>query len=83
MQGAAIKRRAVLLFTGLLLASCASGPDWVPTTMTPAERAKMECRNSKAVSEAKLAEALNRRLFTDFEEDAMDACMALKGFKRS
>jgi hypothetical protein len=75
-----MKRRAVLLFAGLLLVSCASGPtpEWVPTTMTPAERAKAECRNS-------LAHALSGRgkLFHDPEEDAMEACMALKGFKRS
>jgi hypothetical protein len=79
--------RYVLLFAGLFLASCASGPtpEWVPTTMTPAERAKAECRNSPAVSEARVAHALSGRgkLFHDPEEDAMEACMALKGFKRS
>jgi hypothetical protein len=69
------------------LGGCASGPtpDWVPTTMTPAERAEAECRNSPAVSEARVAHALSGRgkLFVDPEEDAMEACMALKGFKRS
>jgi hypothetical protein len=48
--------------------------------MTPAERAKAECRNSPAVSEARIAHALSGRekLFEDLEEDAVEACMALR-----
>jgi hypothetical protein len=72
----------------VVTAVCASGPptpDWIPTTITPAEQAEAECRNSPAVSEARVAHALSGRgkLFHDPEEDAMEACMALKGFRRS
>jgi hypothetical protein len=74
----------------LILASCASAPptpDWVPAIITPAEQAEAECRNSPAVSEARIAWQLRARhagpLAKNPEKDAMEACMALKGFKRS
>jgi hypothetical protein len=38
----------LLLFLALACVGCASGPtpDWLPTTITPAEQAEAECRNS-------------------------------------
>jgi len=84
------RRVGVWVLLGGLLASCASGPptpDWVPTTITPAEQAEAECRNSPTVSEARIAWQLTPRRAGPFaknpENDAMEACMALKGFKRS
>jgi hypothetical protein len=70
---------------GGLLAGCAHGPprpDWVPTTITPAEQAEAECRNSSPVGQVRFARAFFGGPRSP-ERDAMDACMALKGFKRN
>jgi hypothetical protein len=78
-----------VLLTTLALTGCASGPptpDWVPTTITPAEQAEAECRQSPEVAEARKGFWCMGLMCLTAEKPetrAMEACMALKGFKRS
>lgn len=72
-----------LLTTALVGCGGPPKPDWVPVTLTPAEVAEAECRQSPEVVEVRVARALGRSGGPFSKSHEMDACMALKGFKRN
>jgi hypothetical protein len=61
--------------------------NWIPASITPAEEAEAECLVSPAVAEARKVLTWGRFGRGLSERDpilvAMEACIALKGFKRS